>query len=1087
MRKGSVWRIWVAALVALSFSDVGGAPASTANADLVSADVAALTSRLREIIAAEGLTGRPEGSDSVPRPLEPLPSLGRALFFSTQLSGQKDVACITCHHPLAGGGDALSLPVGIAALDPDVVGPGRVVDLSRDGDPRAKTIGGPNVPRNSLSTFNSGFYRRALLHDGRISLLGEGPDGAPLFRTPDSSLRNLPDPNAMGDLLAVQSRFPVTGFEEMRGFGEFYELSGEDVRDRIAMRIRSHAAWLPRFQLAFRAADPADKLITFDNISLAISAYQRSQTFVDHPWSRFVSGEDAAISRQAKEGALLFHTAAADGGLGCSGCHAGDFFTDEVTHVAGFPQLGRGKRADADDPGAYLVSQKDVDRYGFRTPTLLNVTATGPWGHAGAFATLAELVGYHSNAAIASANYDYKFRHLPQFQGHPDPYPAARELTMRAVARLSDKLPGRSPSAPESQALVAFLQSLTDPCVTSRICLQPWMAVTDDNLDGMALQPSFRQFVDLGNVPHHVNSTSPSAPALIRAALPAPDPAMLAATRSALIRCGAYKPRVPGEGRQVFVDRGRDLGLQHEHHVPAEMWYGRRYSFTVEFALANGPVAASDLNGDCWPDLLFGDFESGEALVRVYWNRAGASFDADKLDLAELPDAIGSLGLADLNGDYQIDLAVGNLFGGRESVVYQSLPDARLKAVQRISMSKGAIGFAFGDIAGDAAVDVFVAHWDIIAKPARAPAMMENRGGFLYPVDDDVGTSGADLEQNFHFSPGFVDIDLDGDLDLTIASDFGTSEVLRNDDGRFDVITDRAVINDENGMGSAIGDFNNDGVPDWFVTAIRNYKNTGDFKWGISGNRLYLGDRTASTEFRDATEGSGVRDGAWGWGACAADFNNDGWLDLFHENGFGAMPDYARSHIPDYMMAFLPANYADFHTDHPRLFINKGINKGTNTGANSGDVRFEDESAAWGLDMQTNGRGVVCVDYDRDGDIDVVLTENVAAPRLLENRTRGLGAARFIGFHVLASPPNTQALGATLTLKAGGMTQQRQVLANSNYQSQNPATIHFGVGSSEVVTELHVRWPDGIEETLADIPTDQYYPLLHPQLRSSGK
>jgi hypothetical protein len=74
-----------------------------------------------------------------------------------------------------------------------------------------------------------------------------------------------------------------------------------------------------------------------------------------------------------------------------------------------------------------------------------------------------------------------------------------------------------------------------------------------------------------------------------------------------------------------------------------------------------------------------------------------------------------------------------------------------------------------------------------------------------------------------------------------------------------------------------------------------------------------------------------------------------------------------------------------------------------------------------------------------------------------------------------------------LTLKAGGMTQQRQVLANSNYQSQNPATIHFGVGSSEVVTELHVRWPDGIEETLADIPTDQYYPLLHPQLRSSGK
>ena len=346
------------------------------------------------LIQAHSLTGKPEGHDAAPDPYDPLPKLGRALFFSRNLSGEKKVACVSCHHPLLGGGDGLSLAVGVAAHQSDIVGPGRVLDIGLDGDPKAQTIGGPNVPRNTLTTFNAGFYQKGLLHDGRIFKLGVDDDGVTLFRTPDSSLRDLPDANARGDLLTVQARFPVTGFDEMRGYGEFYGLTAPEVRDAIADRFIVNAEeWLLQFQIGFQAPGvPAEELMTFENIARALSAYQRSQSFVDSPWSKYVGGDLDALTTPQKQGARLFFEAPVDGGYGCASCHSGDFFTDEQHHAAGFPQLGRGKRSDGDDPGRYLVTQDPDDRYRFRTPSLLNVSETGPWGHSGAFSSLSELV-----------------------------------------------------------------------------------------------------------------------------------------------------------------------------------------------------------------------------------------------------------------------------------------------------------------------------------------------------------------------------------------------------------------------------------------------------------------------------------------------------------------------------------------------------------------------------------------------------------------------------------------------------------------------------------------------------------------------
>lgn len=1034
----------------------------------------ALDQQLREIARLNNLDGTPEGYVDIPDPMDALPTLGKALFFSKQLSGERDVACVSCHHPLLAGADGLSLGVGIAAHDPNIVGPGRIVDLSRDGDPKAKSVGGPNVPRNALTTFNSGLYLSTLMHDGRISIMRRGPGGEPLYRTPESTLRSSPDMNAMGDLLAVQARFPVTGFEEMRGFGEFYSLTGAEIRDAIASRIRDSGNWLRSFEIAFRRpGDSAEELITFDNIAEALAAYQRSQTFIDSPWRRYLGGASDAIDQHQKEGAVLFFTSPEDGGYGCSGCHRGDFFSDESAHVTGTPQLGRGKRADGDDPGLFLVTQDRGDEHKFRTPTLLNVSESGPWGHSGSFVSLQAFIKYHANPKAGSESFDFNLRHLPQFAlATAPPYPEARALTARVIEKVSPLLPGITPTERDAERLVSFLKTLTDPCTLSRECLQPWIAGSQDDFDGHLLQPVFKQSETEGPFPTEIRTV---AVATGPAAQMMPLPAVLAETDMNFIAdlsaCNQVAPVSKGAGEHRFVDRTKALGIDHIHHVPGRMWYGQKYSYAVEFAMQSAAVVAGDINNDCWPDLLFATHNGEKAEVVAYLNRLGDGFDKETLPLKGIPDAIGALGLVDLNGDFELDLVVGNMFGARETAVFTASPDERFKLQQKISMSKVVFGFAFGDYDGDGWIDGFAAHWDVAARPAFAPALMQNRGGYLLPADEPAGTTGADLEQNFHFSPAFVDFDGDGHTDLVIASDFGTSEVLRNKgDGRFQVITDHGVITDENGMGSAIGDFNNDGLLDWFVTSIYKFDDGASFNWGKSGNRLYMG-QGSGLEFFDNTDAANVRDGAWAWGTCAADFNSDGWLDLFVENGFGMIPSDAASFVPEYIATFVPESLKSFHKARPRLFINQG------------DGTFRDEALAWGFEEETNGRGVICFDHNRDGAIDIVVTQNSDSPRLYENMSAGVNGSHFIGFQLIGGAPNTSAVGASIAIEAGGMSQLRHVQMNSNYQSQNPTTIHFGLGNAAKVDKVTVRWPDGIEEQLGPIEANRYYPLLHPSLR----
>lgn len=447
--------------------------------------------RLAELIERENLTGDPSTERSLPSIQDALPQLGKKLFFSKSLGGGFDAACASCHHPALGGADQLSFSIGVDAVDPDLLGIGR-----------ENNDGSFPVPRNAPTTFNVGLWDRGLFWDSRVESLSAEPNqngASGGIRTPDSSF-GIADVNAGDNLAEAQARFPVTSDDEMKT-ADFESGSDNDsIRDHLAARLGDYGEgadellsndWLNEFRTAFVSSESAESLITFANVAKAIGEYERSQVFVDTPWKRYVEGDYDAISDTAKSGAELFFNRPDEGGAGCAGCHSGDAFTDELHHVIAFPQIGLGKgdgTTGDDDFGRERESADSNDRYHFRTPSLLNVEMTAPYTHAGAYASLEDVVRHYANPEAAITDYfdNQQWCDLSQFSEISDCqslFPNAENNTLNALDKLdaerlarTSRLPNIQLNEAEIAELVAFLKTLTDPCTQSRTCLSDWIA-----------------------------------------------------------------------------------------------------------------------------------------------------------------------------------------------------------------------------------------------------------------------------------------------------------------------------------------------------------------------------------------------------------------------------------------------------------------------------------------------------------------------------------------------------------------------------------------------------------------------------------
>jgi cytochrome c peroxidase len=300
--------------------------------------------------------------------------------------------------------------------------------------------------------------------------------------------------------------FPVTSNDEMRGTeldvdavdheNELIHIDAKDlpaIWDALMARLLSHPGYVTMFQAAYPDV-PVEEL-GFEHAANAIAAFEiDAYTMLDSPWDRYLSGEEGALSEDAKQGALLFY-----GEAGCSSCHSGNLLTDQEVHCLAVPQVGPGKGDESPlDFGRMRETGNPNQRFAFRTPPLRNVAVTGPWMHDGAFSTLEATIRHHINPAESLLAYD-PTEHLPPelvdtFQDDP--------VFLVKLAQSADIEPPNMTLRDEDiDYLLAFLDALTDPAVSELDSITPdtvpsGLPVTDEAAPG---SEEYGEYVGMNN------------------------------------------------------------------------------------------------------------------------------------------------------------------------------------------------------------------------------------------------------------------------------------------------------------------------------------------------------------------------------------------------------------------------------------------------------------------------------------------------------------------------------------------------------------------------------------------------------------
>jgi len=379
-----------------------------------------------------------------------LVDLGRSLFFDKILSGNRDVACATCHSPLTHTGDGLSLAIGTGATG--------------SGLTRTLGSGRQRTPRNAPSLFGAGLRPFYIFWDGRVADDG----GGSRFTTPAGSAL----PFGLTSALAAQAMIPVTNRVEMRGnigdhdvFGNLNELAQPAdsqfgaIWSATMQRVLGISTYLQKFSAAFPSVPQSQ--LGFQHAANAIAAFE-TETFTktNSAFDRYLARDDNALSVDAKRGALLFF-----GKARCSQCHNGPRLGGESFASIAAPQLGPGTGnaapLDAGRGDPSIGGQPpQLPKFFFRIPGLRNVELTAPYMHDGAYATLEAVVHHYNNVDSALKAYDVSQLDPSLRASYHGDAATIKSLLSSLDGRLQQPL---GLSEDELKTLVAFLKSLTDP------------------------------------------------------------------------------------------------------------------------------------------------------------------------------------------------------------------------------------------------------------------------------------------------------------------------------------------------------------------------------------------------------------------------------------------------------------------------------------------------------------------------------------------------------------------------------------------------------------------------------------------------
>jgi len=464
-----------------------------------------------------------------------------------------------------------------------------------------------------------------------------------------------------------------------------------------------------------------------------------------------------------------------------------------------------------------------------------------------------------------------------------------------------------------------------------------------------------------------------------------------------------------------------------------------------------------------------------DASSRLYRNDGGMRFaDVTAETGAGLSSWINAVSTADVEGDGDPDVYLACF--GRDVLLRNDggrFVDATEEA--GLGCELWGAGAAFADADGDGDLDLYVANY-VLFDPENPPdggrrALIEgveigwgpeeeNKQGFnpgapdVFYLGDGQGhftqataAAGLELEQALcSYAVVFCDVDLDGDQDILVANDLQPANLFINrGGGRFvDEAERRGFAFDREGrataaMGLFVEDLDGDGDFDVLRT-----------NFDLETNSLHVNDGRGWFRDRAAELGlAGPSENVLGWGGGFLDADCDGDLDLIVANGHVAPNADQVGMNPWLQRTQLFEAFGDGPLPRYREV----------TGA-----------AGPGFEPLRSARGVALGDPDDDGDVDALVIDIDQAPRLLENRSPRRG--RWISVRLVGRGANRDALGATVAVEAGGRTWTREMRTVQGLYSSHDPRLHFGLGPVEAVERVTVRWPDGAEQVVEDVPLD---------------
>jgi hypothetical protein len=498
------------------------------------------------------------------------------------------------------------------------------------------------------------------------------------------------------------------------------------------------------------------------------------------------------------------------------------------------------------------------------------------------------------------------------------------------------------------------------------------------------------------------------------------------------------------------------------HFTDVTTQAGINHVFKVYEGLFGGGACVFDYNNDGYEDVYITSGTNDDVLYKNNGNGTFTNvFEQSGLTVTKKFVTQGVAG-ADVNRDGFVDLFI-------TTITRRDKKEIIPRAINLLFINNGngtfrdatkeygldqlftfSTGASFGDFNADGWPDIYVGNYfneytgklNVINDATVVGANQIAKGNLLLNRQGknfrDVYTEYGLDYRGFGFGGVFTDYDNDGDQDLFVNHDFGykrTPDMLLENQfpkKRFtDVAKEKEIDIKINSMGTAVGDYNNDGLLDYYMTNIKF--------------NFFMVNQGAGKPFKNKTKELGMYFFTISWGANFADFDNDGDVDLFVSNG-----DLNPNCVP----------MANFYFEN-----SKG--------------KFQDHASFVGLADYGIGRGSVVFDYDNDGDLDILVVNqepvlNYPVPSVTKLFRNDSTSGNWIKIALKGIEAETHGIGSKIEVEAGGIKMIREVDGGgSSHLSQNSVIAHFGVGNVSKIDRITVYWTGGNKQTISNVQVNQ--------------